>query len=259
VLVTEVKGSEVSIRNCYIQLLAAGGNGVLDMFRLGWSLEDAVVPVIAFTGIGIQFGAIYLLESHFPVLTMLSDSLDTCGSRSNEDILATWLCKFVFFSLETKKLCPKHNQKQQALIESPKLKKEYFFKPVRTNCKDLSQLISENNFSFRCNNLNHIMRMYKLVHDVVVEEKNDPIERILYPVGVVTVPADNTFGAEPIRKFLLDQCARFNLEANTSANCPLIVFPLLSGWYNDKPKQQYRVDYMEQVRLCLDQLNAAKG
>jgi hypothetical protein len=96
--------------------------------------------------------------------------------------------------------------------------------------------------------------MYKLVHDAEPSS-----ERVLFPVGVVTIPEK---GKEAIRDFLLKKCDQFNLDEEAAKNCPLIVFPLLSsteGWSNEKPDLQYREDYIDQVRQCLDHLNAARG
>jgi hypothetical protein len=254
VLATETKGFEASSRNCFVQLIAAGGDSALNLVHLGWDVQDAVIPLIAFTGIGIQFGAVYLLDSHFPVMTMLSDSLDICGSRESEEVIATWFAKIVLFCLETKKRGPTKETQKQKLVISPSLSQNYFFKPVRTSFKELPQMEMTNGSSSRCNNLNRIMRMDKLVHDAEPSS-----ERVLFPVGVVTIPAK---GKEPIRNFLLKKCDQFNLDEEAAKHCPLIVFPMLSsteGWSNGKPDLHHREDYVDQVRQCLDHLNAARG
>jgi hypothetical protein len=209
-IVTECKGFEASCRCCYSQATTNGGNGAIELFlNYGLSLENSVVPVIAFTGLSIQFGAVYLMDYHFPVLVMLSECLNPIGSSETTQLeMCSWLIKFVRFGISTVDLINISNH-QEATIKNKKvnntkeegvvLKTTNFFKPVRS--------ISKKNSKHYCSNrgidLNHIMRMYKAASIV-----DDSIVSILFPIGVLAIPGADAQCHE-IREFLLNLLEKF--------------------------------------------------
>ena len=89
-LVSEVKGVEDSIRQCYPQFIAISGDSAIGLYRAGLSLEDSVIPGIVMAGSCIQFCAAYLLEDNFPVIVAMSPEISPFGSEEDQQLTAAW-------------------------------------------------------------------------------------------------------------------------------------------------------------------------
>ena len=75
--VWENKGSEASTFSGLRQAGVAYGFGIATfLLGLGIPYQDIVVPIVVYTGIAIQFGAVFVLDPSFPVFTVISDVLD---------------------------------------------------------------------------------------------------------------------------------------------------------------------------------------
>eukprot|EP01038_Epipyxis_sp_PR26KG_P017574 gene17574-24398_t len=217
---TEAKGFEASCRECYSQLISIGGSSAMRLFEVGLILEQSVVPVIAFTGNSIQFGAVYLMDCYFPVLVILSECLNPIGSLHTQHEIATWLIKLVRFSETTATILQHHSiSRRENFKKMAVLSCAYFFKPVRSNTKGcLSFPISS--CSRRNSSLNHIMRMYEMVSKI---ESADSM--ILFPVGTLAVPGAEEQCNKQVRDFMIPVCNNFGIGTEDVDFCPIIVFP----------------------------------
>ena len=72
----EGKGSEASILPALAQGAAEGTNFCMGLYAQGIPKEHCVVPVIAYNGLSMCFGATMLLDDTFPTFVPLSKTLD---------------------------------------------------------------------------------------------------------------------------------------------------------------------------------------
>ena len=253
-LATEAKGFGDSCRCCYSQLITCGGDAAIELCNQGVSIENVAIPVIAFTGLAIQFGAVYLMANSFPVLVMLSECLNPNGPIAMQLEISSWFIKFRAFYLQTCKLAadarPLPQQFEAVSLDCV----HHFFKPVRQNFKEETQNFSNikcSSYSFK---LNQIMRMYELVSRV-----GNSNQLVLFPVGVIALPGSDVASTVALRNYLLTRLAKFYLSVDKSDHIPFIVFPYLSDeWTDKKPESaEHKAAYLNQVALTFDLLAQA--
>lgn len=101
-LCSEVKGHNTSTYRCFSQVFMCCANAALALRRKGLPLEQCVVPGVCFAGDGFRFVAVYLIEPSWPVMVVLSDSLDIQGDSLK--IVGDWLIRLIDFALATSKM-----------------------------------------------------------------------------------------------------------------------------------------------------------
>ena len=79
--ICEVNGGEASPLAATLQGVARGTNIVVNMIANGVAVDDVIVPIISIAGRLIQFGAMFALESCFPVYMPVSFVLDLADDR----------------------------------------------------------------------------------------------------------------------------------------------------------------------------------
>lgn len=98
------------------------------------------------------------------------------------------------------------------------------------------------------------MRMYELASRV-----DNSNSLILFPLGVIAVPAEDVTTCSHIRDFLLIECAKFGVSRDDADHCPVLVFPLLSAeWTTNKPDDDYIDAYVQKIDQLFELLNFAK-
>lgn len=71
----ETKGSESSPFRGAGEVVANASNAAVAMYKAGVPTERIVIPIVSFTGILVQFAAVYLLKPCFPVVCFLTGLL----------------------------------------------------------------------------------------------------------------------------------------------------------------------------------------
>lgn len=80
-LASAAKGTEAAISDCYPQLLCVCGSAALSLYYdEGVALGDAAVLGLAISDSGLQICGFYLMETHFPVMAVLTPVLNPIGS-----------------------------------------------------------------------------------------------------------------------------------------------------------------------------------
>eukprot|EP01033_Poteriospumella_lacustris_P019819 gene19819-14412_t len=185
------KGLDACHRECITQLLTLCGNGAMEMRRHGVVLEECVTLGISFADTGIQFCAVYLMDSSFPMFLNLTTVLHPLHHAAD---IATWLLRFVYgASLSSDTLdnaaCEPIQNLQLRLNTA-----SYFLNPVREGYKgDTFAHEPCQHRSILPSRLDHIFRIYDRLHDHYTRLTPRPTDwSISFPVGCITVPSQES-------------------------------------------------------------------
>lgn len=256
---TEAKGLEASIRQCYPQLIALCGSAAIELVRRGVSIEDAVVPGIAFAAGGIQICLIYLLKPCFPVLVAVTNVLNPLGSFEDQKLLAKWLLKCYLFGKRTAEIFIASTRVNSSMNKATLDTEQYFFKPVREGLKVHGQrIISEDALiiSTQSSSLNYTMRVYETLHSTLL----GPMKRnlFLFPCGVITGIGEDSEGNDALKQVIEIACKRTpNFQDFDIRFKPIILFPLLVDYVTVKPPLRVRDSYREKLAMAIECLNTA--
>ena len=280
----EVKGEEASARVSEPQLMSITGGAAINLRLLGLSIEDSCVPAISLTGEGFRFYAVYLMRDTFPVLTAISRTFNPVTETL---AIASWLLNIVEFAEETFKLIsalteyrvPTPTGNETVLDIS-----SYFFKPIRniwhkglqintqtgppvssssSASDDLPMTKADVNHSLlaACSNvLTHVSRIMCIYqHLAAIPESH---KFILFPTGVVTVPAADITENRDFREALVNAVCREHFPDLLSCitHRPLIAFDFLrheEGWKNDRPDLAFLDSYLDNISKAIDIMNTA--
>jgi hypothetical protein len=254
---SEAKGVEASIRMCFPQLIALCGSSCIELHRMGVPREDCAVLGIAMAGSSCQFCAVYLLRDNFPVMVALSPVLTLFGTIQEQHSVAAWCLRFLRFGTESSRLSYESAQVRQRDVMVRLSISDYFAKPVRCRWKGTQHQddpVTARLFSNKLVRLNHIMRMYETLRKTV-----DGVRSVvLFPEGVISVPGDDVDASMELRRKLIECCEREGFRNVDLTYTPLILFPRLHGWTNEKPPPHLRDSYIEQLTRVHDALNQAQ-
>jgi hypothetical protein len=259
-VVTEVKSIEASIEECYSQCTTVCGDAAVDLRRCGLSQEDCVVPGFMMAGTVCQFCAVYLIADMFPVLVMLSDVLSTIGSIEQQLEIAQWHLRLILHAKETVKLL---NMPTTVPLEIPRMIQlnvtEMFLKPVRARNKG-DTILSDPSLpiSSRSSRLNTIMRMYKLMHKGDGLGRNLENAPVLFPIGVLSMPDESVAESKDIFTMIKTVCLKEGFIEPDFFLSPIIAFPLLRDWNNEKPPQRLHASYMVELDNAIAFMNSGK-
>lgn len=228
----------------------------MELFRLGFPREDAVVLGIALAGASVQFCAVYLIEESFPGFVTLSPELSPFGTFREMQIIAEWCLRFVAFADHTvDKFHSKGSIKARASVRLSLA--NYFLKPIRNTLKALQN--DENYvslFSSKNMRLNYTMRLYEKIWKADHTSSNF----ILFPEGVVSVPGEDVKDSMKLRNLLITICEKDGFTGMEWSFRPLLLFPRLrseDGWSTEKPPRTLVNSYLICLSSAIDVLNRA--
>lgn len=259
VIGAEVKGIEFSLRKCLPQLLAHCGSSCIELHRLGVQHKDCVVLGIVMAGSSCQFYAVYLLTHNFPVLVALSPPLTLFGTGQDRYSISMWCLRFIRFGIATSELVARRPVGSAKVVQKKVLVKlgisNYFPKPVRCGWKSESDVdpIKSDLFSNKLLRLNHIMETY----EVLRKSSASAADLILFPAGVVSVPAGDGAENRDLRVGLMAHCEEHFAQEELT-HTPLILFPRLHGWKTEKPPEHLQRSYIKQLKRVRDVLDEAR-
>jgi hypothetical protein len=93
----EVKGSDVSILQVVSQAAAVATNFCIGLYNRGIPREHCIVPVVAYNGLSIFFGATILLDATFPTFVPLSKVL-YLGVEYDSQVASAFIFKILHHS-----------------------------------------------------------------------------------------------------------------------------------------------------------------
>jgi hypothetical protein len=254
---TEVKGLEASIEECYSQCTTVCGDAAVELRRCGLSQENCVVPGFMMAGTVCQFCAVYLMADMFPVLVMLSDVLSTIGSVEQQLEIAKWHLRLVLHAKQSVELLLAANIADPKRPLGVRLNAtEMFLKPVRPMNKiNKASVDQQKTISNRGSRLNSIMRMYGLMHEANELQHNLENAPVLFPIGVLSMPDESVSESKEIFQLIKNVCTEEGFAESDFCFSPIIAFPLLRGWNNEKPPQRLHANYMVELGNAIAFMN----
>ena len=259
-------GSEAKCRDAsntvpQIQSLVLGGEMAVELLRAGLSFADCAVPIITVAGrCSFQIYGVYLMDPSFPILTELSKSLDADDEEDFVELLK-WthcLCRFL---QESYPRIRAHCRGQFVTVPTAQLRLDTcFWKPIYSDTlKDergsSSGRLSKDAYMYcstRGSQTNYVMNLYERLRKVPGSEKF-----ILFPTGNLLLPNEDDANYREDREKIIASMRKFGFT-NWPPNTPLIVYPLLRGYEDGRPKPSQVDAYLAGIEAAIEVLNQAQ-
>jgi hypothetical protein len=145
--IVECKGSESSTLRGAGEATAIASNAAMALFKVGFPIDEIVIPIVSLTGTQVQFAALYLLEPCFPAVCFLTTPLRVADEINT---IAKYLCAMHDFTIQLEQitgacgLTPRDPKQMELSAEKYYFKKMDQFFSTYTN--DESKEKSVNHF-----------------------------------------------------------------------------------------------------------------
>ena len=244
-LASKAKGVEASNIAAGMQCFQICADAAIELYRKGLNPEDCVVPGVIICGEVCQIVGVYLVGSTFPVMVNISSLIST----AHVEVLSRWVGVLKESISDTVTLLQQSQQRTDSLHVRCQLDKGHFYKPIG-KFEGNANLFSNQRII-----LSKMMMIYEKLCRI-----EGSVDVIQFPLGLVSVPGELNTKALEIKRAVLHCIKKFfekSVGDNYYDNNPCLIFSFLEGWHNNRPDDDHREAYIEQLRKVVNILNLA--